>query len=99
MFLSDYFIPIISVLENEYKFDEDNICKYMDSEAKRIKAKGCKVILVECEEKGNKKIMLVRKCERDENFTLTSSHYNIRSQYENIIKVMEKPTTKLIKKY
>jgi len=108
MYLSNYFIPIVCCTFTDYNINKKirkskhGIRDYIDLEADRIKEKGCSVILIKCDDvKKNdpQKVMLVRKHQDNDRFKLKHGYMNIRDQYNSIIKILEKESTKVIKVY
>lgn len=97
--LPAFFIPIIDIPKIEYTKNKDNIVEYIDSEAKRIKEKGCDLVLVGYKSKKSCSVLLARKIICTERFGITTGFSSIKGQYNCIVKIMEDPNTIIMKEY
>ena len=103
MDISQYFIPVISVPWADYWNNSGGIKDYIDSEAERIRIKGCNLILVGCTDGSNgincKKVLLVREHQKCDKFRLSRDKHCIEDQYSTTIEIMKDKHTLILNKW
>ena len=100
--LTNYFVPVIDVMFTEYVTNRCDIQGYIEREAKRIKNKGCNLILIQCQDtkkNGGKKVFLIREYQKNEYFKLSSGYHTVQNQYEGIAKIIKAESTVVLKVY